>query len=298
MSMGNGSLVIRAVVASISVAILILVAKVLAWYVTDSPSILATMTDSFLDIAASFINFIAAKYALQPPDNEHRFGHGKAEDLAVFTQSTFFGLSGFFILIVSVKRIVNPIGIQESEFGISVMLFSMIATTILILYQTHVYKKTSSSIVKADRLHYSIDLLTNFAVIVSLYLSEKLNSKIIDPIFAILIALYLLYGAWELLSKAFHNLLDHEFNKQDKEKLDKLILSNSKVKGYHELKTRYAGRQSFIQFHVELDGKMSLYESHKIADDIEEEIISKFKGAEVLIHQDPAELNGNKKFTK
>ncbi len=296
--MGNGSLVIRAVVASISVAILILVAKVLAWYVTDSPSILATMTDSFLDIAASFINFIAAKYALQPPDNEHRFGHGKAEDLAVFTQSTFFGLSGFFILIVSVKRIVNPIGIQESEFGISVMLFSMIATTILILYQTHVYKKTSSSIVKADRLHYSIDLLTNFAVIVSLYLSEKLNSKIIDPIFAILIALYLLYGAWELLSKAFHNLLDHEFNKQDKEKLDKLILSNSKVKGYHELKTRYAGRQSFIQFHVELDGKMSLYESHKIADDIEEEIISKFKGAEVLIHQDPAELNGNKKFTK
>jgi len=298
LGMGNGSLVIRAVYASITIAIVLLVAKVLAWYVTDSPSILATMTDSFLDIAASFINLIAAKYALQPPDNEHRFGHGKAEDLAVFTQSTFFGLSGFFVLIVSIKRIIDPVGIEENAFGMVIMLFSMLATTILILYQTYVYRKTSSNIIKADRLHYSIDLLTNFAVIISLYLSKKFNSKIIDPIFAIFIALYLLYGAWELLSRAFHNLLDHEFSKEDKEKLHELIFSNPKVKGYHDLKTRYAGRQSFIQFHMELDGQMSLNESHKIADNIEDKIISKFKGAEVLIHQDPAELNEAKQFSK
>lgn len=296
--MKNGSLVIRAVYASIGVAIMILIAKVLAWYITDSPSVLATMTDSFLDIAASFINFIAAKYALQPPDNEHRFGHGKAEDLAVFTQSTFFGLSGFFILVVSAKRLIHPVGIVENEFGIAVMIFSIISTTILILYQTHVYRKTSSNIIRADRLHYTIDLLTNFSVIVSLYLSQRFNSKIIDPIFAIMIALYLIYGAWQLLSRAFHNLLDHEFNQKDKDKLHKLILSNPKVKGYHDLKTRYAGRQAFIQFHMELDGKMSLNESHHISDDIEESIMKTFKGAEVLIHQDPEELNEVKQFSR
>lgn len=288
----DNNLIIRAVYASIFTAILILIAKVVAWYVTDSPTILATLTDSFLDIAASFINFIAAKYALQPPDNEHRFGHGKAEDLAVFTQSTFFSLSGIFIIVIAAKRIIYPESTKENDFGIAVMVFSMVATTLLIMYQTYSYKKTSSKIVKADRLHYVVDLLTNAGVILSLYLSKVLDNKIIDPIFAICIALYLLYSAWDLLSSAFHNLLDHEFKPADKEKLDELIMSHKKVKGYHDLKTRYAGRQSFIQFHLELEGRMTLNESHRISEEIEMGIMNEFKRAEVIIHQDPAELYG------
>lgn len=288
----NNNLVIRAVSASIVTAIVILIAKVVAWYVTDSPTILATLTDSFLDIAASFINFIAAKYALQPADNEHRFGHGKAEDLAVFTQSTFFGLSGIFIIVIAAKRIVHPETTKDSEFGIAVMLFSIVATLLLVLYQTYSYKKTSSKIVKADRFHYVIDLFTNVAVIVSLYLTKILDSKIIDPIFAICIALYLLYGAWDLLNSAFHNLLDHEFKPSDKDKLHEVIMSHKKVKGYHGLKTRYSGRQSFVQFHLELEGKMTLNESHSISEAIEDKIMEAFKRAEVIIHQDPAELYG------
>jgi ferrous-iron efflux pump FieF len=288
----NNYLVLRAVSASIFTAILILISKVVAWYVTDSPTILATMTDSFLDISASFINFIAAKYALQPADNEHRFGHGKAEDLAVFTQSTFFGLSGLFIIVIAVKRIVHPEVTKASGFGIAVMVFSIFATLLLIIYQTYSYRKTSSKILKADRLHYVIDLFTNVAVIASLYLSEKLASKIIDPIFAICIALYLLYGAWDLLSSAFHNLLDHEFKSSEKDKLHEVIMSHKKVQGYHDLKTRYAGRHSFIQFHLELEGKMTLHESHDISEEIEDRILKEFKRAEVIIHQDPAELYG------
>lgn len=296
--MQNDHLIIRAVYASIITAALILLAKVVAWYVTDSPTILATLTDSFLDIAASLINFVAAKYALQPPDNEHRFGHGKAEDLAVFTQSTFFGLSGIFIIVISIKRIIYPIHTVKNDFGIMVMIFAIFATSMLLMYQTYTYRKTSSNIVKADRLHYGVDLLTNFAVIASLYLSEKFDSKIIDPIFAMLIALYLLYGAWSLLRKAFHNLLDHEFNEEKKKILHDIILSDKDVKGYHALKTRYAGRKSFIQFHLELDGNMSLNESHKIADEIESKIMDKFKDIEVIIHQDPERLNDTRKSSK
>lgn len=296
--MKNDHLIIRAVYASVITAILILLAKVVAWYVTDSPTILATLTDSFLDIAASLINFVAAKYALQPPDNEHRFGHGKAEDLAVFTQSTFFGLSGIFIIVISIKRIIYPIHTLDSGFGIMVMIFAIVATSMLIVYQTYTYKKTSSSIVKADRLHYGVDLLTNFAVIISLYLSEKFNSKIIDPIFAMFIALYLLYGAWSLLRQAFHNLLDHEFNEEKKKILHNIILSDKNVKGYHALKTRYAGRKSFVQFHLELDGAMSLNESHNIADKIESQIIDKFKDVEVIIHQDPERLHDTRQSSE
>jgi len=296
--MKNDYLIIRAVYASVITAIIILLAKIVAWYVTDSPTILATLADSFLDIAASLINFVAAKYALQPPDNEHRFGHGKAEDLAVFTQSTFFGLSGIFIIVISIKRLIYPIHTLRSDFGIMVMIFAMFATSLLLIYQTYTYKKTSSSIVKADRLHYGVDLLTNLAVIASLYLSEKFNSKIIDPIFAMFIALYLLYGAWSLISKAFDNLLDREFTEEKKKILHDIILSDKNVKGYHALKTRYAGRKSFIQFHLELDGSMSLNESHEIADKIESQIIDKFKDIEVIIHQDPERLNDQRQSYK
>ena len=286
--MDHNFLVIRAVYASILTAILILVSKVIAWYVTDSPAVLATLLDSFLDIAASFINFAAAKYALQPPDNEHRFGHGKAEDLAIFAQSTFFAMSGIVIIIVSIKKLIIPVHVQESEFGMIVMLFSIVTTSCLISYQTYVYKKTQSGIVKADRLHYSTDLVANFAVIISLYLSKLWDSKIVDPIFALFIAGYILYGSFELFSRAFRNLLDHEFSEYERRKLHLIISSNKKVKGYHNLKTRYAGRKAFIQFHLELDGEMSLRDSHSISDEIEEKIMLKFTDAEVLIHQDPA----------
>ncbi len=294
--MRSNFLIVRAVFASIIVALLIIIAKIIGWYITDSPTILASLTDSLLDIAASLINFIAAKYALQPPDNEHRFGHGKAEDLAVFAQSTFFSLSGIFIIVVSIKRIIHPKLIERGFVGIAIMLISILITVVLISYQSYVVHKTRSSIVKADRLHYSVDLLTNIAVIISLYLSTLFNSKIIDPIFALFIAIYIIYGAGRLLSTAFRNLMDQELQTSEKRKLDKIIMSHPKVKGYHDLKTRYAGRKPFIQFHLELDGKMSLYASHTIADTIEEKIKDRFQGAEVIIHQDPAGIKEKKEF--
>lgn len=297
MSTGS-SLIIRATFASIITACMILLAKIAAWYETDSPAVLGTMLDSFLDIAASCINFSAAKYALQPPDEEHPFGHGKAEDLAVFTQSSFFGMSGVFIIIVAIKKILHPVSLQGVDFGIAVMAFSIVVTTLLLIYQTYVYKSTGSTIVKADRFHYSIDLITNIVVIASLYLADFFDSKFIDPFFAILIAVYILYGAAQLFIRAFNNLLDHEFNDDDKKKLHEIILSHNAIKGYHAVKTRYAGRQHFIQFHLELDGKMSLNQAHKIADEIEEKILLKFKDAQVIIHQDPARLNDTRKISK
>jgi len=298
MIVSNNKLVIRAVYASIFTAISILIVKVSAWYLTDSSAVLATLLDSFLDIAASCINFVAAKYALQPPDNEHRFGHGKAEDLAVFAQSSFFAMSGVVIIIVAIKKLIFPVHTEQTELGITIMVFSIIVTVFLLLYQTYVYKRTSSPIIKADRFHYSVDLITNFVVILSLYLSRKFHSAIIDPIFAIFIAAYILYGAFELFSRAFCNLLDQEFNEDDRKKVHDLILSHKRIRGYHDLRTRYAGRKPFIQFHLELDGKMSLRESHLIADQIEENILKAFKEADILIHQDPRDEDHARKPKK
>lgn len=288
--------IVRATILSVMVAIIIVLAKFVGWYYTDSLTILASVTDSLLDIAASFVNFIAARYALQPPDNEHRFGHGKAEDLAVFTQSAFFSLSGIFILGVSVRRLIFPAPLEHGKFGIIVIIFSIIMTIFLIMYQTYAYKKTRSQIVKADRLHYSVDLFSNMAVIVSLSLSEYFNSEYIDPIFASLIAIYMLVSAIRLINNAFKNLMDHEMEEEHRSKIKKIIMSNKRVRGFHDLKTRYSGRKAVIQFHIELDGKMPLNEAHKIAERIESKICHSFKGADVIIHQDPAELDEEVEF--
>ena len=244
----RNKLVIRATVASMATAAVIIIAKMIAWIATDSSSVLASLIDSLLDIISSFINFIAARYAMQPPDSEHRFGHGKAEDLAVLVQSSFFIISGIFVTTIAIKKIIVPQEIDNSQLGVWLVVFSLVISVLLMLYQTYVIKRTSSNIVRADRLHYFTDFFTNGAVIVSLFFSIFLKSKIIDPIFAIMIAIYMLYEASKLFKEAFRNLMDHEFTEADKKSLQQIIISHKDVKGFHDLKTRHSGSKPIIQF--------------------------------------------------
>jgi cation diffusion facilitator family transporter len=292
----RNKLVIRATVASMATAAVIIIAKMIAWIATDSSSVLASLIDSLLDIISSFINFIAARYAMQPPDSEHRFGHGKAEDLAVLVQSSFFIISGIFVTTIAIKKIIVPQEIDNSQLGVWLVVFSLVISVLLMLYQTYVIKRTSSNIVRADRLHYFTDFFTNGAVIVSLFFSIFLKSKIIDPIFAIMIAIYMLYEASKLFKEAFRNLMDHEFTEADKKSLQQIIISHKDVKGFHDLKTRHSGSKPIIQFHLEMDGKVSLYKAHAIAEAVESLVKQKFKNAEVIIHQDPEGVNEKREF--
>jgi cation diffusion facilitator family transporter len=292
----NDKLVIKATIASMAVAIITIISKVVAWLSTDSSSILASLTDSLLDFISSFINFIAARYALQPPDEEHRFGHGKAEDLAILVQSSFFVISGLFVIGVAVKKIIFPQPVDNSFIGMGLMSFSIFTTLLLVLYQSYVIKNTYSMIVKADRLHYFVDFFTNSAVIASLLISEIWNNKIIDPIFALTISAYMLFQAGKLFTGAFRNLMDHELSDEAKNKLKSIILSHPDVKGFHDLKTRYSGSKPIIQFHLEMDGNVSLYKAHNIAETVEEMIKKKFKRAEVIIHQDPEDIVEEREF--
>ncbi|KJV56738.1 cation diffusion facilitator transporter family protein [Orientia chuto str. Dubai] len=166
------------------------------------------------------------------------------------------------------------------------MIISSVCIFILVCYQNYVYKKTQSYIVKVDKFHNFVDLLTNLSVIISLKIS--INLWFIDLIFAILISIYLLYGCIKLFRKALKNLLDHEFDKTEKQKILNIIRQNTQVLGVHELKTRYAGNKAFIQCHLEVDGNMTLLQAHEIAEDISTKIEQAFPDCEVLIHQDPA----------
>lgn len=296
MKKSNDILIIRATSLSVLVSFIIILAKILAWFYTGSTSVLVSLTDSALDIIASLVNFLAARYALQPPDNEHRFGHGKAEDLAVFAQSSFFAISGIFILILSIKKMIFPEPIDPNDEGIFIMIFSIIMSILLISYQNYAYKRTKSRIVKTDTIHYMSDLLTNSAVIVSLLLSRYFNNIYIDPIFAIFIALYILYSGVKLLIRSFKNLMDHEMDEDQKSKIKEVIMSEKEVRGFHDLKTRYSGRKAVIQVHLEFDGKMTLDNVHKLSDKIEYRLLQIFKNADIIIHQDPYDADEEVQF--
>lgn len=272
---------------SVIVAVTLIIIKSVAWAFSDSLSLLASLFDSFFDLLASVINYMAIRYALMPPDDDHRFGHGKAEDIAALAQATFIAGSGVIICIEGIKRIFLPEAIENSGIAIVVMLISMLFTVALVAFQRSVVKKTGSIVVKSDSLHYFTDILTNGAVLIALFLTSQMGWPMADPIFALLISAYIFYGAWEIGYTAFHNLMDREFTDAEREQILVISRSNPLVLDVHDLKTRRSGIYSFIQFHMVFDENISLKASHAAADEAEEKIRAIFPNSEVLIHQDP-----------
>lgn len=278
-----------ATVASVTTAGVLIVVKLVAFLFTDSISILSTLIDSLLDAAASVVNLIAVRHALVPADPEHRFGHGKAEPLAAVGQAIFITGSAVFLLIEAGQRFFSPRPLANSEIGIGVMVFSIVATLALVTLQRYVIRRTGSLAISADQLHYTGDILVNGAVIVALVLAAELGWRFIDPTFGIAIALYILYNAWQIAAGALDMLMDRELPDEERTRIRQLILAHDGVLGLHDLRTRASGPQIFVQCHIELDPGLSLLTAHDIADDVENEVRAAFPGAEVIIHQDPYE---------
>jgi ferrous-iron efflux pump FieF len=284
----KATLLKRAQYLSVSVALIICAIKIYSWISTDSVALFASLVDSVLDITSSFISMIALRIALLPPDHNHRFGHNKIEDLAVFGQSIFISISGLFALYASGRHIMFTDKIENTGSGIIAMCICCALTIFLVLYQSFVINKTHSNLIKADKLHYTSDLLTNGFVIISLYFSDSFIA--LDAIFGIVIASYVIYGSYGLLMKSLKNLVDEEFSDPERQKIINIISTYDEVLGIHEMKTRYAGNKPFIQFHLEMDGAMTLSAVHDISDKITLDILEEFDGAEITIHQDPAGL--------
>ena len=274
--------------ASVAVAGVLIGAKLVAWLATDSVSMLSTLLDSVLDAAASLINLFAVRHALTPADREHRFGHGKAEPLAALGQSAFVAGSAVLLIVEVVRRLWRPHAIENGDLGILVMIGSILLTIILVLFQRHVVRKTGSLAIRADRLHYMGDVLVNGGVILALVLTQLLGSPFIDPVFGAAIAAYILYTAWSIARSSLDMLMDRELPDSERQKIRAIAMAHPEVKALHELRTRASGPSMFIQFHLEMDGGMSLYAAHQVADQVEEEILAAYPDCEVIIHQDPS----------
>lgn len=264
----------------------LLVVKIAAWWMTGSVSLLASVVDSLLDIAASVVNLIVIRYALQPADREHTFGHGKAESLAALAQAMFISGSACFLLLNGVERFFRPHELQSPEYGIYVSVFALLVTFGLVSFQRYVVKKTNSQAIAADSLHYQTDLYMNAAIILALGLSW-LGFKQADAIFAIGIGLYILYSAIGMAYQAVQTLMDRKLPDDELAQIRSTCLSVNGVLGVHQLRTRMAGPIRFIQLHLELDDHIPLIEAHRISDQVEEKLRHLFPGADVIIHQDP-----------
>lgn len=273
--------------ASVSVAIFLVTVKTAAWVATGSVSMLSSLLDSGLDTAASILNLLAVRHAVTPADREHRFGHGKAEPLAGLGQAAFIAGSAALLLIEVAQRLVSPVTVVHANVGIVVSVIAIVATIGLVRFQSYVVRETGSLAVGADALHYRSDLLLNGAVILSLVLASQFAWHYADPLFGAVIALWILWSAWQIVSQSLKQLMDRELPDDDRARIRALAQAHPEVKSVHDLRTRSAGPTSFIQLHLEMDGRMTLARAHEVSDAVEKEILAAFPHAEVMIHQDP-----------
>ncbi len=270
-------------------ASLLLVIKIFAWWHTGSVSILAALVDSLVDIAASLTNLLVVRYSLQPADEEHTFGHGKAESLAALAQSMFISGSALFLFLTGIQHLARPEPLQAAGIGVAVTLVALLSTVILVTFQRWVVRKTHSQAVRADMLHYQSDVMMNGAILIALGLAWYGWHRA-DALFALGIGGYILYSALRMGYEAVQALLDRALPDGERQEIVDIVTSWPGVRGAHDLRTRQSGPTRFIQIHLEMDDHLPLVEAHLVAEQVEQAILRRFPGSDVIIHQDPCSV--------
>ncbi|WP_312225724.1 cation diffusion facilitator family transporter [Stutzerimonas nitrititolerans] len=279
----------RATSAALATAMLLALSKAVAWWLSGSVSLLAGLTDSLLDGAASLLNLLAVHYSLRPADDDHRYGHGKAEALAGLGQAAFICVSAILVGVQGVDRLLHPQPLGAQGVGIAVMVFSLVMTALLLSYQRHVVKVTGSTAIRADSLHYRSDLLLNAGILLALVLAG-FGWERLDALFGIGIAFYILWSAVSIVREAGAVLMDTELSPEISEHMQQLVRDIPGVHGCHDFRTRISGTRWFVQLHLELPGELPLSHAHDLCVAAEEAISSRYPQAEVLVHADPLEV--------
>lgn len=281
----------RATTASVSVAVLLIFLKTWGYVESGSVAIFGTLLDSVMDSLSSIIIFAAVRFSMVPADDDHRFGHGKAEAIAGLIQAFVITVVSFFLFYEVINKIIDPTEIRQVKLGIGIIAVSIGLTVLLVIYQKYVTRMTGSIAIEADGMHYTGDILLNLGVVVALVLGSSFNMVYADPVFGAAAALYLLYSAYQVFIISTDVLMDKEMDDGERTRIMEIASKHSQVVGLHELRTRRSGLNIFIQFHMELEEGISLHEAHTISDQVEDKIIEEYPNAEVFIHADPVEVS-------
>ena len=277
----------RAALASVALAMTLLVAKGWAAWATDSTAMLGSLVDTALDVIASLTTLVGVRIAAQPADLDHRFGHGKAEALVALAQVALIAVSAAGIAWRAGDRLINGGATSAMDLGIAVSLLAITATLVLLWYQRRVIARTGSIAIRTDNVHYKSDLMLNGAVIVALLLDQAFRVRGADAVFGIIIALWLLWGAWRASGEAVNQLMDREWPEAERQAFLAAASGYPELKGLHDLRTRKSGTLRFVQFHVWVPADWTVQRAHDSLDRVEEKLQERFPGTEILIHVDP-----------
>ena len=280
-------LVRSAAFASIGVALFLGVLKAWAAWRTGSAAMLGSLADTALDLVASLATLAGVWVAAHPADEDHRFGHGKAEALAAMFQVILIVLSAGAIAFRAVIRLVEGGRVEAAEQGILVSLLAILATLALLGWQRRVIRATSSLAIRTDNVHYKSDLLLNLGVIAALAIDQYLGFAQADPLFGLAIAAWLLWGAWRASREAVDNLMDREWPEEKRLRFVERAALHPELSKLHDLRTRTSGERDFVQFHVDLPPEMTVAEAHAVIERVEADLCRQFPGMELLIHIDP-----------
>lgn len=272
---------------SVATAVVLVVAKTAAWLASGSVALLASLADSGLDLLASLITLYAVRYAVAPPDAEHRFGHGKAEAFASLMQGGLVFASAALIGREAIVGIMDPRPIAAGGWAIAVMALSVALTLGLITVQSWVLKRTRSVAVAGDRAHYAADLASNIAAMGGIAGAALLGLVWLDAAAGLLVAAWLLWGAIGVFREAGNQLMDHELPEEDRARIIALMKQDPRIQDVHQLRTRASGPYIHIQMHADLDPDSSLAAAHDAVVAAENRVLEAFPEADIIIHPDP-----------
>ena len=277
--------------ASLTFAVVMLAVKAAAWLLTGSVALLTSLVDAAVDLLASTATMIGVRYAQQPPDREHRFGHGKAEALTALLQAVFLAGAAVALVGEAIRRLVSPRPLTELEIGLAMVAISLTAVSALVCFQGYVVRRTESHAIAADRTHYSSDILVSLGVLAALGVTKLAGFDAADLLFGAAIALYMLWNANRTARNAAAVLLDRELPDEDRQRIKEAVLAQKGAHGLHDLRTRHAGDRRCAEFRLEVDSDLTVAHAHRIAGAVERAIRAALPDAEVIIHQEPAGIH-------
>jgi len=278
-----------ATVVATSTATLLAIVKLIVGILSNSVAVLASAIDSILDMGISILNFFAIKKAEEHPNEVFPYGKGKIQAIAGVIEGTIITISGLFIIYEAIKKILYEKETQYLNASLGIMLFSILATWLLLRYLLKVANESGNIVIKADALHYKTDLWSNMAVVIALLITYITGWSWVDGLFGLGVGIYIVYSAYEIIQDGVMILLDSSLPSDIVAKIGEIIANHPKVNGYHWLKTRTDGMRNYLEFHLVLNPEMTLEEAHKIAEELEHKIatLEPNRGWVITPHFDP-----------
>lgn len=281
--------VLLATSLSVMVAGILVILKVLTLFASGSMSILASLTDSGLDLLASVVTFVVVRYAKTPPDKEHPFGHGKAEAFSALFQASLVFASSAIVMQSCLRHFQHPEPISRSGLAIGVLVVSILLTFGLVAFQNLALKNSQSVAVSADRMHYLTDIVTNVMALVGVA-AAMAGFGFMDAVAGFLMSGWFIWGAVSVLREAADHLMDRGLDDDALNEIRELVQADGQILGLHQLRSRLAGPYIHIQMHVELDPALTLVEAHKVMIAAEARLTERFPHADIIMHPDPKGL--------